>query len=123
MQNNGILQDLRQQYNLRRQIEAIEREQATLERDQAVEIARARADCDNMMEIFKGMLEPETDYETDALMFSETESETSSSESSFLYDSSNLSSEQDSEEETAKKNNTKKNKKKVSILITFIILH
>ena len=122
MQNNGILQGLRQHYEIQRQLDALEREEATVERGYAEEIAQLRAACDNMMEIFQGMLEPETDYDTDALMFSETESETSASESSFLSDSSHLSSEEDSEEETAKKNNTKKNKRKVSILITFIIL-
>jgi len=112
IQHNGILAGLRQQYDLQRQIDALERDQSNLERDHAEEITQIRADCDNMVEAFQGILEPETDYETDALMYSETESDTSSSESSFLSDSSNLSSDEDSKENTENKDNKKKNKTK-----------
>ena len=107
---------------MQRQIDALERDQANLERDQAEEIAQIRAECDNIVEAFQDILEPETDYETDALMYSETESDTSSSKSSILSDDSNLSSDEDSKEDTANEDNRTKNKTKVSIIITFIIL-
>ena len=120
--HNGILQGLRQQSDIQRQLDALERDQDALQRFHAEEIAQLRAGCENFVEEFQGLLEPETDYETDALMFSETESEASSSESSFLSDSSNLSSDEDSKEDTENQDNKKKNIRKVSIITTFIIL-
>ena len=107
---------------MQRQIDALERDQANLERDHAEEIAQIRAECDNIVEAFQGILEPETDYETDALMYSETESDTSSSASSFLSDSSNVSSDKESKEDTENNDKKKKNKTKVSIITSFIIL-
>ena len=56
-------------------------------------------------------------------MFSDEESEPSSSELSFLSDSSNFLSDEDTGEDTEIEHYKKKYKTKVSIIITFRILN
>merc|ERR1712226_1702770 len=72
----------------------IQRNMQAIEREYAEQSELARTSSDDLVEKFKEVMEPETDYDTDALMFSETESE-SSSNSSILTDSSDLSSEEE----------------------------
>ena len=74
---------------------------------------RAQADCNKWLEDFKAIFEPETDYDSDALMFSDPESDTSSSDSSILSDSSVLSSEEEEEEVAGPTKDIDKQKKKV----------
>ena len=68
------------------------------EREFAEANEQARTGTDEMIEKFKEIMEPETDYDSDALMFSETESESSESDSSIFSDSSDSSSEEEGDE-------------------------
>lgn len=88
-----------------------------IEREYAEQSELARTSSDDLVEKFKEVMEPETDYDTDALMFSETESESSSSNSSILTDSSELSSEEEGERKTEANDIPKKKKKKNKVAI------
>ena len=88
-----------------------------IEREYAEQSELARTSSDDLVEKFKEVMEPETDYDTDALMFSETESESSSSNSSILTDSSDSSSEEEGERKTEANDIPKKKKKKNKVAI------
>jgi len=84
--------------SLREELRRIQRQMDAFEREFAEANEQARTGTDEMIEKFKEIMEPETDYDSDALMFSETESESSESDSSIFSDSSDSSSEEEGDE-------------------------
>ena len=84
--------------SLRDELRRVQRQMDEFEREFAEANEEARTGTDDMIEKFKEIMEPETDYDSDALMFSETESESSDSDSSFFGDSSDASSEEECDE-------------------------
>ena len=84
--------------SLRDELRRIQRQMDAFEREFAEANEQARTGTDEMIEKFKEIMEPETDYDSDALMFSETESESSESDSSIFSDSSDSSSEEEGDE-------------------------
>ena len=105
--NNNIQEELRQ----------IQRNMQSLEREYAEQSQLARTSSDDLVQKFKEVMEPETDYDTDALMFSETESESSSSGSDFLTDNSHSSSDAEDDVTTETKDIPKNKKKKNKVMI------
>ena len=105
--NNNIQEELRQ----------IQRNMQSLEREYAEQSQLARTSSDDLVQKFKEVMEPETDYDTDALMFSETESESSSSGSDFLTDNSQSSFDAEDDFTTETKDIPKNKKKKNKVMI------
>ena len=105
--NNHIQEELRQ----------IQRNMQSLEREYAEQSQLARTSSDDLVQKFKEVMEPETDYDTDALMFSETESESSSSGSDFLTDNSQSSFDAEDDFTTETKDIPKNKKKKNKVMI------
>ena len=89
----------------------------SLEREYAEQSQLARTSSDDLVQKFKEVMEPETDYDTDALMFSETESESSSSGSDFLTDNSQSSFDAEDDFTTETKDIPKNKKKKNKVMI------
>ena len=84
--------------SLRDELRRVQRQMDAFEREFAEASEEARTGTDDMIEKFKEIMEPETDYDSDALMFSETESESSDSDSSIFSDSSDSSSQEEGDE-------------------------
>ena len=100
--------------SLRDELRRVQRQMDAFEREFAEASEEARTGTDDMIEKFKEIMEPETDYDSDALMFSETESESSDSDSSIFSDSSDSSSQEEGDE--AEREECKEEEQKTMVL-------